>query len=92
MPSGGARKNAGRKKGVPSKQTAAVKEALLNAFEKAGGELYLAKIAKSDPKTFCMLVAKLIPTEVSASIDGELKATITETKEFRPSKPKADKK
>ena len=58
-------KTGGRKKGTPNKLTANVKTALINAFEKAGGEEYLLNVARDDPKTFCSLLGRIIPTEIS---------------------------
>ena len=47
-----------------------MKEALLRAFDRVGGEAFLLQLAKSDPKTFVMLLSKLIPREVQAQIEG----------------------
>lgn len=63
------RSKTGRKKGTPNKATAAVKEAIIEAFERSGGVDYLVTIAKDDPRTFCTLLGKVIPMQV----DGELK-------------------
>ncbi len=60
----------GRPRGTPNATTASVKQALLNAFVEAGGEKFLLKLAKSDPKTFVMLLAKLIPREIQARVQG----------------------
>ncbi len=59
----------GRKPGVPNKTTAAVKEAILRAFDKVGGEDYLARIARSDPKAFLTLLGRLVPTQLHADVD-----------------------
>ena len=53
----------GRPKGTPNKVTAAVKDAILHAFDKAGGEDYLVEVAKDDPRTFCTLLGKVLPME-----------------------------
>ena len=58
----------GRPRGTPNATTASVKQALLNAFHEAGGEKFLVDLAKSDPKTFVMLLAKLVPRELEARI------------------------
>ena len=65
------RKGAGRPKGSPNKTTAAVKEAILQAFDKAGGVNYLVDLAKNEPKAFCNLLAKVLPLDVKAS--GEIR-------------------
>lgn len=64
----------GRTKGTPNKLTATVKEALEEAFTHAGGADYLKRIAVDDPKTFCSLLARIIPTQVT----GNLGLTIEE--------------
>ena len=60
----------GRPKGTPNRTTASLKEALLNAFDEAGGEGSLVALARSDPRTFATLLGKLIPREVQAEIQG----------------------
>ena len=60
-------KTGGRTKGVPNKNTAAVKDAIVEAFELAGGVQYLLNIAQTDPKTFCQLIGKVIPLQVDAT-------------------------
>ena len=66
---GGKRQGAGRKRGVPNKLTAHVREAVQNAFLEVGGENYLVKVAKEDPRTFCTLLGKLLPTQVEAKAE-----------------------
>jgi hypothetical protein len=41
------------------------------AFADAGGVDYLIKVAKSDPRTFCALLGKLLPTQVTGDAAGE---------------------
>ena len=65
----GRAKTGGRKPGVQNKTTIAVRDALIGAFENAGGEQWLTELARDDPKTFATLVAKLIPTESKLSAD-----------------------
>lgn len=59
----------GRPKGSANKTTRAIKDAITEAFEKAGGVDYLVKLADSDPKTFCTLVGKVIPLQVEGNLD-----------------------
>ncbi|RWX68021.1 hypothetical protein EN833_08255 [Mesorhizobium sp. M4B.F.Ca.ET.190.01.1.1] len=66
------RKTGGRVAGTPNKVTASIKEAVTEAFEKAGGVDYLVKLATEDPRTFCGLVGKVIPLQVDAKLDGPL--------------------
>ncbi len=58
----------GRPKGVPNRSTQILKAAIIGAFEQAGGEEYLFNVAKSDPKTFLMLLAKILPAEIKADV------------------------
>lgn len=68
----------GRKKGVPNKSTAAVKEALALAFEGIGGVPTLIAWAKvpANQGEFYKLWAKLLPTEVKASGNVGLGVTL----------------
>lgn len=72
---GGKRQGAGRKRGVPNKLTAHIREAVENAFVEAGGENYLVKIAKEDPRTFCTLLGKILPTQVEAKAEEPITYT-----------------
>ena len=62
--------NAGRRPGSPNKTTAAVRDALIEAFERAGGVDFLVGLAETDPATFARLLARLIPNEVAAKVEG----------------------
>ena len=62
-------KKGGRTKGTPNKATVKVKEAILNAFEEVGGESYLVLVAKSDPRTFCTLLGRVMPAEMKHEIE-----------------------
>ena len=70
------KKAGGRVKGTPNKTTVALKDAIMNAFEKVGGEDYLVVIAKKDPKTFCTLLARVLPLEIQAKVDGTIAINI----------------
>jgi hypothetical protein len=59
----------GRAKGTPNALTASIKDAIEKAFTKLGGEDYLVYVGKKDPRTFCALLAKLLPTKI-ANADG----------------------
>ena len=52
----------------------AYKKAILQAFENAGGVEYLEGIAKDDPRTFCALLGKIIPTTIAGDEDKPLRA------------------
>ena len=68
-PKGHKKYGGGRAKGTPNKMTAAVKDAIVNAFNKVGGETYLVKVAREDPRTFCTLLGKVMPLQITG--DGE---------------------
>jgi hypothetical protein len=70
---GGRRPGAGRKKGVPNRLTANVKACIMAAFADAGGKDYLVKLAKTDPRTFCMLLGKILPTQVTGDENEPVK-------------------
>lgn len=60
----------GRPKGTPNKTTQTVKEAVIAAFDEVGGASYLVEIAYTQPKAFLSLLGRVIPTEVSGSLEG----------------------
>jgi hypothetical protein len=64
-------KTGGRAKGVPNKATAAVKEALLTAFDKLGGIASLTEWAKDNQTDFYKLWVKVLPQEVHAEHSGK---------------------
>jgi hypothetical protein len=66
----------GRPKGVPNKSTTALKDAILGAFDAVGGQTYLQGVADTDPKTFCTLLGKVLPTEVKADVNGNITVNV----------------
>jgi hypothetical protein len=68
----------GRAKGQPNKLTASIKDAIEHAFEKLGGTDYLVHVGQSDPRTFCALLSKLLPTKLSNADGSPLLAALTE--------------
>jgi protein-disulfide isomerase len=58
----------GRKKGVPNKTTAAVKDMILQALSNKGGAKYLEKQADQNPAAFMQLVGKVLPLDVNAKV------------------------
>lgn len=64
------RKTGGRAKGTPNKQTAAVKDMVVAALDKAGGINYLVVQAKDNPAAFMTLVGKVIPTQIAGDPDN----------------------
>lgn len=71
----------GRLKGTPNKATRDLKEAILNAFSRVGGEDYLVKLASTDPRTFAMLVAKILPNTTTADIQAKMELICSWIKE-----------
>lgn len=65
-------KTGGRKAGTPNKLTRELKDAILNAFEKVGGEDYLVKVAKKNPAVFCQLLGKVLPIQLTGKDGKEL--------------------
>jgi hypothetical protein len=65
------RKTGGRKKGVPNKNTTAVKEALQAAFEGIGGVPRLIAWAQEEPTEFYKLWSKILPQEIKQEVTGK---------------------
>lgn len=70
------KKTGGRSAGTPNKQTVAVKQCLINAFEQIGGWQNLAKWGMENQTEFYKLWARMIPHEVTGEDGGDLKVTI----------------
>jgi hypothetical protein len=66
----------GRAKGTPNKTTQALKDAIMGAFDASGGQAYLQRVADEDPRTFCTLLGKVLPSEIKADVTGELGVTV----------------
>lgn len=66
----------GRPKGVPNKQTAALKDMILTALSDAGGIAYLAKQAEENPASFMTLVGKVLPLDVNNNHGGQIVAQV----------------
>ncbi len=60
----------GRPKGALNKNTAAVKDMILAALSKAGGEDYLLSQADKNPNAFMALVGKVLPLDVNNKHSG----------------------
>jgi hypothetical protein len=58
----GAAKTGGRQAGTPNKITKALKEMILGALDDAGGQQYLATMAREQPAAFLTLLRKVLPT------------------------------
>jgi len=69
---GGARPNAGRKKGVPTQVTQDIRQMIKDSLEGVGGMDYLMRQAETNPVAFMGLIGKIIPKEVEAHVTGEI--------------------
>ena len=63
----------GRPVGAQNKVTVALKDALMAALDAqdGGAQAYFERLARSDPRTFCTLLAKLIPHEMKLKGAGD---------------------
>jgi hypothetical protein len=68
----------GSRLGKPNALTVSVKEAVERAFEKLGGASYLEHVGRTDPRTFCALLSKLLPTKLANADGSPLLAALTE--------------
>lgn len=66
----------GRPKGVPNKNTTALKDMILGALGKAGGIDYLLAQAHENPNAFLTLVGKVLPLDVNAKHEGKIVAQV----------------
>jgi hypothetical protein len=83
----------GRPKGAVNKTTALLKDAILQAAEKAGDKIgneglisYLEQQATENPGPFLALLGKVLPMQVDASVNGELAVTFKTIYEAIPDK------
>ena len=71
----------GRPKGSVNKTTKALKDMILGALDRVGGEEYLATLAMENSSAFSGLIGKVLPTTLAASdSDGGDKNKITFTR------------
>lgn len=68
----------GSRLGRQNKSTLALKEAIEHAFDKLGGTEYLVHVGRNDPRTFCALLSKLLPTKLANADGSPLLAALTE--------------
>lgn len=69
----------GRPKGVRNKLTN-LREAVLEAFDTVGGPEYLVRLAQgtqSDRAAFVGLVAKVLPTQINANVEGGIQVQLS---------------
>lgn len=68
------RKTGGRQKGTPNKITRDVREAVVEAFYRAGGADYLLTLSKENPNAFTALLGRVLPKDVK--VEGDTEVTI----------------
>lgn len=68
----------GRQKGTVNKLTVSIRDAIEHAFTELGGMSYLVHVGRSDPRTFCALLSKLLPTKLANADGSPLLAALTE--------------
>jgi hypothetical protein len=69
------KKAGGRVAGTPNKATKALKDCIAGAFEKGGGQAWLVSQMRENPTAFMALLAKTLPKEITAEINGAMKIT-----------------
>lgn len=70
MAAKGQAKSGGRTKGVPNKFTAELRDMILAALNKVGGVKYLEKQAEAEPKSFMLLLGRVLPLQVNGKVDA----------------------
>jgi hypothetical protein len=73
----GKKTGGGSRKGRPGRVAAAVKEAILVAFDEVGGKDYLIGVARSNPEVFCRLLAKVLPVQLAGDPEQPIKAVLS---------------
>ena len=70
--------NPGKPKGAVNKTTKALKDMILGALNKAGGEDYLLEQAHNNPGAFLTLIGKVLPQDIKASVTTTLTQRVVE--------------
>ena len=69
---GSREKTGGRAKGTPNVATKELKQMILNALDRSGGEDYLMKQAEDNPNAFLTLIGKVLPTTLAGDPSAPL--------------------
>jgi hypothetical protein len=69
-------KTGGRPKGQSNKMTVELRAMIRQALDEAGGVEYLVRQANENPTAFLALIGKIIPKEISATLQGISVVTI----------------
>jgi len=68
---GGARPGAGRPRGASGKATIQLREAVLSALAKLGGDDYLVALGRENSSAFASLLNKVLPTQLSSASETD---------------------
>ena len=68
----------GSRKGKPNKATKALKDMILGALDRAGGESYLLEQARNNPAAFLTLIGKVLPQTLNATVAATLTSRTVE--------------
>jgi hypothetical protein len=68
----GRKTGGGSRAGVPNRFTKTLKDMILGALDKAGGEEYLVAQAHKNPGPFMSMLSKVMPLQVSGGGGGPL--------------------
>jgi hypothetical protein len=68
---GGARPGAGRPRGASGKATIQLREAVLSALDKLGGDDYLVALGRENSSAFASLLNKVLPTQLSSASETD---------------------
>lgn len=71
-PKGSIKTGGGSRKGIPNKNTAALKDMILQALDGVGGVAYLQEQATENPAAFLTLIGKVLPLQVTGKDSGPL--------------------
>ena len=71
----------GSRKNIPNKSTKALKDMILGALSKAGGEDYLKRQAEANPGPFMALVGKVLPLQLTGDANAPIVLQLTSTDE-----------
>lgn len=72
------KKTGGRKKGTTNKTTKDLKNMILGALNKAGGQKYLVAQAEKNPTAFLTLVGKVLPMQIGGDAGNPIKHELNE--------------
>lgn len=78
MPRGAAKgeRRGGRSKGTPNKINADLKNMILGALNKQGGEAYLVRQSAENPVAFMSLLGRVLPMTVQGDAENPLKTVL----------------